>query len=195
MCQQVSQQLQDVTSSRLASLARDLDQLQQRHEAASAQLSSDVAATRGQALQLKQWFDANQVCVCVGLEEAGYPRQVLQALANLIKHWLEVVLLRMCTMRLADQTEFAAALPNQQQPCCLHLQVEAKLSEEVLRQEVCEQLAGLSASLRAQLQEQQRHAEAASSGLQAQLKEAQAVWQAAATALDNKVRQAIPKPG
>lgn len=55
-------QVQDVTSAQLASLSQELDQLRQRHEAAAAKAASDAAATRAQVAELRQWFDANQVC-------------------------------------------------------------------------------------------------------------------------------------
>jgi hypothetical protein len=53
--------VQDVLSAQIRAMDQALDQLQQRHEAASAKMASEAAATRAQVTELKQWFEANQV--------------------------------------------------------------------------------------------------------------------------------------
>jgi hypothetical protein len=67
-------QVQDVTSAQLTSLSQELQQLRQRHDAAAAKAASEAAATRAQVAELRQWFDANQVCWPVSERLVGFSR-------------------------------------------------------------------------------------------------------------------------
>lgn len=59
---ELQHQLQDVTAAQVSGLAQEVLQVKQRGEAAAVKLKKQAAATQAQVSELRQWFDANQVC-------------------------------------------------------------------------------------------------------------------------------------
>lgn len=76
----------------------------------------------------------------------------------------------------------------------LLLQVDAKLSEELLREELSEQQAQLAAALRSALQEQQHQGAAVQAELKSKIGELQAAAKTLETHTDSKVRPITVRP-
>jgi hypothetical protein len=74
-------------------------------------------------------------------------------------------------------------------PCSEHPQVDAKLSEEMLRQELSDQQADAAAATRAQLQAQQQQLEAVTAGLSDRLEGLQAAVKSSDAQHESKVRR------
>jgi hypothetical protein len=187
-------QVQDVLSAQINGMGQALAQLQQRHEAATTKMANEAAATRAQLTDLKQWFEANQVgSAMAGLTWRG---------AGQTLRWQCLYLLHETSLHKAGSQHghtyksTASVTKPQHAVLCyvvLHVvQVDAKLSEELLRQEVSEQQTQQAAALQAQLREQRHDLEAAQSELQSRVLELQAALKTLDANTESKVNNRVP---
>lgn len=95
-----------------------------------------------------------------------------------------------CDACAASQSALPAAHKQSHWPvaCCVVPQIDAKLAEEMLRQQLADQQAEADAAWRAQLHGQQQQLEAVRAGLSTRVGELQAALKATDAQIDSKVR-------